>query len=148
MLWPFARTGNTDVMHALVTRTLSSHGHGCSGHSHALVTRTVSSCIHGCSVAIRTHWQHGRYHRADMDALWPFARAGNTDDIIARTWVLWPFARAGNTDVVIVQTWMLCGHSHALATRTLSSPARGHGCSGHSHALVTRTLSSRGRTHW
>ena len=34
---------------ALVTRTLSSCGHGCFGHSHALVPRTLSSCGQGCS---------------------------------------------------------------------------------------------------
>ena len=27
--------------------------------------------------------------------LWPSARTGNTDDLIARAWMLWPFARSG-----------------------------------------------------
>ena len=36
-------------MCCLVTRTFSSCGHGCSGHSHAVVTRTFSSCGHECS---------------------------------------------------------------------------------------------------
>ena len=55
-----------------ITRTLSSHWHGCSGHSHAL------------DVIIVRAW-----------VLWPFARTGHTDVIIVRAWMIWPFARTG-----------------------------------------------------
>ena len=148
-LWPFARTGRTDVIivrawmlmairthwshgryhrasmdahghsHALVTRTLSSCGHGCSGHSHALVARTLSSCGHGCS-----GHSHALVTRAlSSCGLWPFARTGRTDVIIVRAWLLWPFARTGHADVIIVRAWLLWpfARTGALQERTATT---------------------------
>ena len=126
MLWPFARTGNTDV----------------------LIGRTWMLW------PLSTRWQHGRSHRASMDALairthwytdfaracmlWPFVRTGNTDVLLVWAWMLWPFARTGNTDVLIVRAWMLWPFARPGNTDVLIN-----GCSGHL-ALVTRTFSSCG----
>ena len=56
MLWSHGRYHRAD-MDALVTRTLSSRGHGCSGHTCVIIVRT------GMLLS------HGRSPRADMDAL-------------------------------------------------------------------------------
>ena len=64
------------------------------------------------------YWEHGRNHRAGMDALasrtrwawmlWPFVRTGNMDVTIGRARLLRPFARAGNMDVIARRKGTTC----------------------------------------
>ena len=102
-------------MDALVTRTLSSRGHKCSGNRDVIVVRT---------------WM-----------LWPFAsheatkcrkyRRFGMEVIIVRTRMLWPRERSGHTNVIIARTWMLCGRYQLSSCQ--------HGCAGNTDDIIVRT---------
>ncbi|CAE7197432.1 unnamed protein product [Symbiodinium natans] len=75
MLWPFARRGHTNI---IIVRTwmLWKHGHYHRADMDALVTRTLSSCGHGCSgntdvIIVRTWmlWPETRQITMYLDAL-------------------------------------------------------------------------------
>ena len=131
-------------MDALVTRTLSSCGHKCSGNRDVIVVRTwmlwpIASheatkcrkyrcfCMEVIIVRtwmlwqLRTQWSHKRYHRADMDAL------------VTRTLSSCGHGCSGNMDVTSYHRVNM----DALVTRTLSSC--GHGCSAKKTRSVVNT---------
>ena len=85
------RSGNK---HGLATRTVSSCGHGCCGHSHGL---TLSSCGHGCS-----GHSHGLVTRT-LSSCGGHGCAGHSHGLVTRT-----LSSCGHG---------CSGHSHALETR-------------------------------
>ena len=126
-------------MEALVTRTLSSCRHECSGNTDVIIVRTcINALVHGRyhrAVAIRTHATKPRsVVNTDVFA-WKLSSCGHGCS---------RHAHAVDTNVIIVRTWMLWEHGRyhradmdALVTRTLSSC--GHECSGNTDVIILRT---------
>ena len=166
MLWPFARTGHTDVVivrtwmlcghsHTLVTRTIivrtwmlwplartghtaqASCGHGCSGHSHAHTGHTDVTIVRSSN---HSHWPHKR----------SCGHGWSGQCLATRThWSHRRYHRA-DMDSLAIRTHWSHGRYHradmsSLAIRTRLSHGRHHRAD--MDALVTRAHWSRGRYH-
>ena len=78
-LWPFARTGHTDI----IVRAWMLWPFEPTGHTDVI-----------------TVWAW---------MLWPFERTGHTDVIRVWAWMIWTFERTGHTNVsnaIIVRAWI------------------------------------------